>query len=90
MRFRNGGGSADPMGPGDPVTIRVRLSPVSNLFLPGHRLRVDIAGSHFPRFDINPNCIGGPPRVARHTLHFGGENGSLLHLPVPDPSAVAQ
>ncbi len=29
--------------------------PTSNLFEVGHRIRVDISSSNYPRFDINPN-----------------------------------
>jgi len=36
----------------DAVTIE--LYPTSNLFAAGHRIRVDLAGSNFPRFDLNP------------------------------------
>ena len=36
-----------------PVTIT--LYPTSNLFMPGHRIRLDASSSNFPRFDVNPN-----------------------------------
>ncbi|MDP6586063.1 MAG: CocE/NonD family hydrolase, partial [Anaerolineales bacterium] len=42
----------------------IELAPVSNLFKAGHRIRVDISSSNFPRFDVNPNT--GEP-VGRHT-----------------------
>jgi predicted acyl esterase len=35
-----------------------------NVFLKGHRIRVEIASSNFPRFDRNPNT-GGP--IAQET-----------------------
>jgi hypothetical protein len=31
------------------------LYPTSNLFMPGHRIRLDVSSSNFPRFDVNPN-----------------------------------
>ena len=33
----------------------IDLYPTSNIFLPGHRIRLDISSSNFPRFDRNPN-----------------------------------
>ena len=71
------------MRDGDP--LRIDLPPVSNLFAAGHRIRVDLSSSNFPRFDVNPNT--GEPLgrhthavVARNTVHLDG--GSYLVLPV--------
>ena len=44
--------------------VRIQLPPTSNLFESGHRIRVDISSSNFPRFDLNPNT--GEP-MGRHT-----------------------
>ncbi|NUT40624.1 MAG: CocE/NonD family hydrolase [Thermoactinospora sp.] len=41
--------------PGEIVEVRVPLGWTSNLFLPGHRIRIDVAGSNFPRFARNPD-----------------------------------
>ncbi len=67
---------------------RVRLSlPIANLFLPGHRIRVDISSSCFPRFDVNPNT-GEPEgearlrRVATNTLFLDARRPSQVLLPV--------
>ncbi|WP_262379557.1 CocE/NonD family hydrolase C-terminal non-catalytic domain-containing protein [Nonomuraea sp. PA05] len=34
--------------------MTVRLGATSNAFLPGHRIRIDLAGANFPRFARNP------------------------------------
>ncbi|HEY1853306.1 MAG TPA: CocE/NonD family hydrolase [Solirubrobacterales bacterium] len=47
----------------------------SNVFLPGHRLRVHITGGSFPRWDRNP---GGTSR----RVHHGGDRSSYVSLPV--------
>jgi hypothetical protein len=67
---------------------RVRLSlPIANLFLPGHRIRVDISSSNFPRFDVNPNT-GEPEgearllRVATNTLFLDAQRPSRILLPI--------
>ncbi len=38
-----------------PVPVTLTLYPTSNLFMPGHRIRLDVSSSNFPRFDVNPN-----------------------------------
>ena len=50
--------------PGEIVRIRITLFPTANLFLPGHRIRLDISSSNFPKFDVNPNT-GEPDGMAR-------------------------
>ena len=42
--------------------ITVTLFPTANLFLPGHRIRLDVSSSNFPKFDVNPNT--GEPEGA--------------------------
>ncbi|MFK4042680.1 CocE/NonD family hydrolase [Nonomuraea wenchangensis] len=41
--------------PGEVREVRVPLGAISNAFLPGHRIRIDVAGSNFPRFARNPD-----------------------------------
>jgi putative CocE/NonD family hydrolase len=86
LRYRQGPRAVD-YTPGDFVCIDLELYPTSNLFAAGHRIRLDISGSNFPRFDINPGT-GDPlwteeARV-RHdiTLWHQAEHASRLVLPV--------
>jgi len=73
--------------PGEVVRVRVTLFPTANLFLPGHRIRLDIASSNFPKFDVNPNT-GEPEgqaqliRVATNTVFVDAARPSRLVLPV--------
>jgi putative CocE/NonD family hydrolase len=62
-RYRNSLERAELLRPGETYEITVRLYPTSNLFQKGHRIRLDISSSNFPRFDVNPNT--GEP-LARH------------------------
>ena len=61
--------------PGDKVGITVILYPTANRFLAGHRIRLDISSSNFPKFDVNPNT-GEPDgaarrkRIAVNTIHL--------------------
>ena len=41
--------------PGEVVLVTITLYPTSNIFEKGHRIRLDISSSNFPRFDVNPN-----------------------------------
>jgi predicted acyl esterase len=67
------------------VRIRITLYPTANRFMPGHRIRLDISSSNFPKFDVNPNS-GEPDgaairkRVAVNTIHLEGSHLFLLHL----------
>ncbi len=54
-RFRNSLEKAELMRPGAVYKITVRMYTTSNVFKAGHRIRLDISSSNFPRFDVNPN-----------------------------------
>ncbi len=59
------------MQSGQVYPIAITLAPTSNLFAAGHRIRLDISSSNFPRFDVNPNT--GEP-VGRHTHQLVAHN----------------
>ena len=86
-RYRNSWTEPELMSPTEMYLIKIPLPPTSNLFKAGHRIRVDISSSNFPRFDINPNT--GEPmgrhtqtQTARNTLYLGKPNLSHIVLPV--------
>lgn len=86
LRFRDSFEHPTPMGPGAVYPIRLQAFPTSNLFQAGHRIRVDIAGSSFPHFDVNPNRDWADPeaapRVAEVTVHCSQEYPSRIVLPL--------
>lgn len=41
--------------PGKIYPFTIEPFPTANVFKKGHRIRVDISSSNFPRFDVNPN-----------------------------------
>jgi len=55
LRFRNGYETEARYEPGTITEIVIELYPTANRFQPGHRIRLDISSSNFPRFDVNPN-----------------------------------
>ena len=50
--------------PGEVVKITITLFPTANIFVAGHRIRLDISSSNFPKYDVNPNT-GEPEGAAR-------------------------
>src|SRR5215472_15449377 len=54
-RYRDSLEKAALMAPGQVYQFQVVLNPTSLLLPRGHRIRVDISSSNFPRFDVNPN-----------------------------------
>lgn len=73
--------------PGDVTCIRLTLFPTANLFLPGHRVRLDVSSSNFPKFDVNPNT-GEPEGLARrrrtavNTVFMDADRPSRVVLPL--------
>ena len=66
-RYREGFDRERFMMPGEIVPVTINLPPTSNLFGRGHRIRLDISSSNWPRLDVNPNT--GEP-IGRHTLQL--------------------
>ena len=73
--------------PGEIVRITVTLLPTANLFQAGHRIRLDISSSNFPKFDVNPNT-GEPDgratrkRIAVNTVFVDAARPSRVTLPI--------
>ena len=64
-RFREGYTAAVPMPTdGSAVKLAFELYPSAVVIGVGHRLRLDISSSNFPRFDVNDNSGSGLPGVA--------------------------
>ena len=86
-RFRDSYVNPAPVEPNSIVEYRIRLWETSNLFKTGHRIRLEVSSSNFPRFDRNLNT-GNPLgfddeiRVAHQTIYHDRENASHLTLPV--------
>jgi predicted acyl esterase len=62
--------------------VTILMPPISNVFARGHRIRIDISSSNFPRLDVNPNT--GEP-MGRHTHQVVAEqtvHGGDVVLPV--------
>ncbi|MEU2201671.1 CocE/NonD family hydrolase [Isoptericola sp. NPDC019482] len=87
-RYRDSLTEPELMEPGHEYEVTVNLGPTSNVFLPGHRLRVEVSSSNFPRYDRNTNTGGdithdtAEPVVVTNTVLHGPQHRSRLILPV--------
>ena len=86
-RYRHGPGKAELLKPGQPEEFTIEMYPTSLVFARGHRIRLDISSSNFPRFDINPNT--GEPlnanrrwQTAENTIYMDPKHPSQIVLPV--------
>jgi hypothetical protein len=73
--------------PGEVYPITLDAGVTSNLFRKGHRIRLEISSSNFPRFDRNPNTGRASAeekelRRATQTVYHDATRASRLLLPV--------
>jgi putative CocE/NonD family hydrolase len=86
-RYRASRTTPTLMTPGHPYEFMIEVGATSNVFRPGHRLRVEVSSSNFPRYDRNPNTGGtfaedATTQVARQTVFHDASRPSRLVLPV--------
>jgi putative CocE/NonD family hydrolase len=86
-RYRRGPASPALLVPGEPTEITIDLGATSNLFRTGHRIRLEVSSSNFPRFDRNPNTGGvfgedSETRTAGQTILHDAKHPSRLILPI--------
>ncbi len=94
VRYRKGLNKPALLKPGQPQRLEIDLWVTSNLFQCGHRIRLEVSSSNFPRFDRNPNS--GKPfgtdtemlRATQTVLH-DRKHPSHLVLPVIPRTAEA-
>ena len=68
MRYRNGAVSAPPMRPGEVYPVKITGMVTASDFLPGHRLRIEVASTNFPNYERNLNSGGrNVDETAAHT-----------------------
>ena len=86
-RYRNSLEHAEMMKPGEVYPFTIEMYPTSLVFKKGHRIRLDISSSNFPRFDVNPNT--GEPlndnrrwAVATNTIYHDAQHPSHIMLPI--------
>ena len=91
-RYRNSneGDSTELLEPGEVAEYRIRCYPMANRFKKGHRIRLDVTSSSFPRFSRNLNTgedvgTGTRMEVAHQTVLHTAAYPSHVVLPVVHP-----
>ncbi len=87
LRYRNSLELPEPAKEGEIYRITVDAGVTGNTFLKGHRIRLEISSSNFPRFDRNPNTgtlVATETRLlkAAQTVYHDREHPSRLVLMV--------
>jgi uncharacterized protein len=86
-RYRNDWDKPELMVPGEVYKLEIELYATANLFQKGHQIRLHIASSNFPRFDVNPNTgapLGSDQVAVRatQTICHGPDHPSHILLPL--------
>jgi len=87
-RYREGKNRpASLLEPGKVYAYEIDMWATSNVFLPGHRIRLEITSSNFPRFDRNLNtgedpATGTRMEKAEQTVYHSARYPSHVVLPV--------
>jgi hypothetical protein len=86
-RYRATRDHAELLTPGTVYEFTIDPFPTANVFKKGHRIRVDVSSSNFPRFDANPNTgepLGKNRRAvtADNTVHHSAAYPSRIILPI--------
>ena len=82
-RYRESQETATPLDPGKTYRLSIDLWATSNVFRTGHRIRLEISSSNFPRFDRNLNT----GESAATSMKLATASNTVLH-DAPHPSAL--
>jgi uncharacterized protein len=89
-RYRESFSSPKAIEPGKPLAYRFNLPPTDHVFLPGHRIMVQVQSSWFPLYDRNPqtfvpNIFWAKPedyKKATQRVYHAPRMESAVELPV--------
>lgn len=88
LRYRNGNTPASALEPGKAYPIKITGMVTAADFLPGHRLRIEVAGTNFPNYERNLNSGGrnsqeSEPHIARTRILHDARNPSFVEFSTP-------
>ena len=91
VRYRNGYDKEEFMESGKVYEVKLSPMSTSNYFAKGHRIRVEVSSSNFPRFARNLNTGGNnfdetESVVAHNTIHHSDKYPSQIKLPIVSDS----
>jgi hypothetical protein len=89
-RYRESLEKAAPLAPDRPLLYRFALPTANHVFLPGHRLMVQVQSSWFPLYDRNPQTFvpnifraqPGDYRKAVQRMYHAPDRASFIELPL--------
>jgi putative CocE/NonD family hydrolase len=89
-RYRESVETAKPIAPDKPLPYRITLPTANHVFLPGHKIMVQIQSSWFPLYDRNPQTFvpnifwakPGDYRKAVQRVYHAGAQASFIELPL--------
>jgi putative CocE/NonD family hydrolase len=89
-RYRESLETARPISPGQPLLYRFNLPTANHVFLPGHRIMVQIQSSWFPLYDRNPQTFvpnifwakSDDYRKAEQRVYHAPGQASFIELPL--------
>lgn len=92
-RYRESLTKPKALEPGKPYEFTIELYPTSLVFQHGHRIRLDVSSSNFPRFDVNPNTgeelnNNRSVRVAVNSIYHDPRHPSRIVLPIVPAGSV--
>ena len=92
VRYRGSLEKPELAKPGEVYKLSIDAGVTANVFLRGHRIRLEISSSNFPRFDRNPNTGGRladetKPIAATQTVYHDRSHPSEIRLLVMPPEA---
>jgi hypothetical protein len=89
-RYRESSSTPKAIEPGRPLPYRFALPPTNHVFLPGHRIMVQVQSSWFPLYDRNPQTF--VPNIfwakreeykkATQRVYHGAAGASSIELPI--------
>jgi uncharacterized protein len=87
LRYRNSPEEPEFLSPGKIYKVVFEIGATSNVFRAGHRLRLEISSSNFPRFDRNLNTEVSPEsgnqfKTAENRIYHDADHPSAIVLPV--------
>jgi putative CocE/NonD family hydrolase len=97
-RYREGSDAARPIQANTPLLYRFGLPTANHVFLPGHRLMVQVQSSWFPLYDRNPQTFvpnifwakPGDYRKATQRIYHAAGHSSFVELPLVGPRPGGQ
>ena len=94
-RYRESFAQAEPLVAGKPLTYKFALPTTNHVFLPGHKIMVQVQSSWFPLYDRNPQTFvpniffakpGDYQKASERVYHSAGD-ASFVDLPVVQAGA---